>query len=127
MPSLSIVFASLAAILHVLFFLMESLFFMNPKVYKTFGAKSGEEANILRLLYFNQGFYNLFLALGIFGGVILLNGIYAAAGKGIILFSCGNMFLASVVLLISKPKMLRGVLIQGLCPVIAILAWYFGR
>lgn len=127
MSSISIVFASLAALLHVLFFSLESLFFMNPKVYKTFGARTLEEAATLRLLYFNQGFYNLFLAMGVFGGVFLLQGEHVSAGKAVILFCCASMFLASMVLLFSKPKMLRGVIIQGLCPLIAILTWYFGR
>lgn len=127
MPSLSIVFASLAAIFHVLFFALESLLFMNPKVYKTFGAKNIEEAQTLKLLYFNQGFYNLFLALGIFAGVLFLQGVHASAGRGMILFCCASMFGASMVLLISKPKMLRGVVLQGLCPLLSLIFYYLGR
>ena len=110
MPTISLVFAAIAAILHVLFFLMESIFYMNPKVYRNFGVKKTEDAQILKLSMFNQGFYNLFLSGGVFAGIYLLQTEHIAAGKTLILFCCAYMFLASVVLFISKPNMLRGVL-----------------
>ena len=43
MPTISLIFATIAAIFHVLFFLMESVFWMNPKVHKTFGMKNTDE------------------------------------------------------------------------------------
>jgi uncharacterized membrane protein len=42
----------------------------------------------------------------------------------LMLFCCASMFAASIVLLVSKPNMLRGVFIQGLCPLLAILTWW---
>ena len=58
-----LIFAGIALLFHIWAFLMESLFFMNPKVYPLFGARSAEEAQAVKLMTFNQGFYNLFLAL----------------------------------------------------------------
>lgn len=125
MPSISIVFAALAGLIHVLFFLMESIFWMNPKVYKSFGMKSTEEAGQFKLSFFNQGFYNLFLAIGVFTGIYFLQDEYVLSGTILILFCCACMLTASLVLFVSKPKMLRGVFIQGLAPLIAILSWWF--
>ncbi|MFN8296959.1 MAG: DUF1304 domain-containing protein [Chitinophagales bacterium] len=122
MTAISIVFAIVAALFHVLFFLMESVFWMNPKVHKSFGIKTVEEASQFKLSFFNQGFYNLFLAIGVFTGIYFLQGEYAVAGKILILFCCASMLGAAIVLLVSKPKMLRGVFIQGLAPFIAILS-----
>lgn len=127
MPTISLIFATIAAIFHVLFFLMESVFWMNPKVHKTFGMKNTDEAVQFKLSFFNQGFYNLFLAIGVFVGIYLLQGELELAGKTLILFCCYCMLAASIVLFISKPGMLRGVFIQGLCPLVAIVCNLFCR
>lgn len=125
MPTLSIVFAAIAGLIHVLFFLMESVFWMNPKVHKGFGIKSLEEAEQFKISFFNQGFYNLFLAIGMFVGIYLLHGEYLIIGKTLVVFCSASMIAASLVLLVSKPGMLRGVFIQGLCPLIALICWWF--
>ncbi len=130
MPTLSIVFAAIAGLIHVLFFLMESVFWMNPKVHKGFGIKSLEEAEQFKISFFNQGFYNLFLAVGVFIGIILQFSFFGecwkyAAGETLVVFCSASMLAASLVLLVSKPGMLRGVFIQGLCPLIALICWWF--
>jgi putative membrane protein len=125
MPTLSIVFAAIAGLIHVLFFLMESVFWMNPKVHKGFGIKSLEEAEQFKISFFNQGFYNLFFAVGMLVGIYLLHGEYLIIGKTLVLFCSASMLAASLVLLFSKPGMLRGVFIQGLCPLIALICWWF--
>jgi putative membrane protein len=56
-----LVFAALAAVLHVYIFVMESLTWTSPRTRATFGT-TGETAEITKELAFNQGFYNLFLA-----------------------------------------------------------------
>ena len=45
-------------------------------MFARFGLRSAEDAAIVRPMAFNQGFYNLFLALGIAGGLALV-----AAGR----------------------------------------------
>ncbi|HQV79327.1 MAG TPA: DUF1304 domain-containing protein [Chitinophagales bacterium] len=127
MSSISIVFAAIAGLFHVLFFLIESIFWMHPKVHKVFGVTTPELAKQFKINFFNQGFYNLFLAIGVFIGIYLLQGEQAIIGKTLIIFCCASMLAASIVLYISKPGMLIGMLIQGAAPLIAILSWYLGR
>ncbi|MCB1604849.1 MAG: DUF1304 domain-containing protein [Gammaproteobacteria bacterium] len=118
------VFALIAALLHVLIFCMESLWFMKPGVYKRFGAKTVEDAESKRLFAFNQGFYNLFLAIGIFIGLGLLHsGGYLQVAQTLILFCTASMLFAGIVLIISGGiRMLRAGVIQLLFP---LLTWVF--
>jgi putative membrane protein len=127
MTAVTLIFAFLAALLHVLFFLMESVFYMNPKVHRNFGVRRIEDAQTLKLTMFNQGFYNLFLSAGIFAGMYLLQTDHIVVGKTLILFCCTSMFLAAVVLFVSKPNMLKGVFIQGLCPLIALVSYFLAN
>lgn len=117
-------FALIAALLHVLIFCMESLWFMRPQVYQRFGAQTLADAEARRLFAYNQGFYNLFLALGIFAGLALLHsGGDAVVGRTLILFNCACMFGAGLVLLSSAGKpMLRAAVMQALFPA---LTWGF--
>ena len=57
-----LIFAALAALLHVVIFYMESINWEGPLARKTFGG-TAEEARPHAFYAFNQGFYNLFLAL----------------------------------------------------------------
>ncbi|MCH7230394.1 DUF1304 domain-containing protein [Glycomyces sp. L485] len=59
-------FAFLAAALHVYIWVMERLRFGDPKIHGgVFGAPSAD-VDTVRSWAFNQGFYNLFLAVGAF-------------------------------------------------------------
>lgn len=117
-------FALLAAALHVLIFCMESLWFMQPRVHKRFGAATRADAEARQLFAFNQGFYNLFLALGVLLGLGLIAlGGNQTIGTTLILFNCACMLGAAVVLLFSAGRqMLRAAVMQGIFP---LLAWVF--
>jgi len=118
-------FALLAAVLHVLVFCMESVWFMQPRVHKRFGAATTADAEACRLFAFNQGFYNLFLAIGIFVGLglIHLRG-NIIVGQTLVLFNCACMLGAAVVLFFSAGRpMLRAAAIQGIFPILAWLFW----
>ncbi len=120
---LGIVFASLAAVLHVFIFLMESILWTTPSTWKRFGLASQEDAETLRPMALNQGFYNLFLAIGVFVGFALLpHAALATAGVMLILFSTGSMLAASIVLVISQPKLVRAALTQGALPLLAVIS-----
>lgn len=71
MPIVVIVLATLAALIHVWFFVMESVWFEQERVWRRFGLTSPEDAAIVRSFAFNQGFYNLFLAVGVGLGLAL--------------------------------------------------------
>jgi putative membrane protein len=71
----------------------------------------------------NQGFYNLFLAVGVFVAFFLLpHPTLHAAGVMLLLFSCASMLAAALVLVISNPKMARAAVTQGLLPLIAVVS-----
>jgi putative membrane protein len=117
MQSIAIVAAALAAGIHVWFFAMESVWFMRPGVYGRFGLQSESEASIVRVFAYNQGFYNLFLAVGVIVGLgLLLVGEFEAA-RVLILFACAVMVAAGVVLYRFNR---RGALLQALPSVVAI-------
>ncbi len=69
---LGVVGAVLASALHVAFFVVESLRFRNPATWRAFGLGSQAEADVVAPMAFNQGFYNLFLAIGTVTGVVVL-------------------------------------------------------
>ena len=119
------ILALLAAALHVLFFCMESLWFMQPRVHRRFGAATAADAAAARLFAFNQGFYNLFLATGIVAGVAVLHlGGNAAVGQTLVLFCCTCMLAASLVLVGSAGRRVwRAACIQGLLPLFAWVCW----
>lgn len=120
---IAIVFAALAALLHVFIFLMESVLWMRPATWKRFGITSQDDAATMRPMALNQGFYNLFLAVGILVAFFLLPhpGLHAA-GVMLLLFCCASMLAAALVLLISNPKLARAALTQGIFPLIAVIS-----
>lgn len=121
MSLLAQVFAVIAALLHVSFFVMESLVFSRPKVWKQFGLKSQADADVVKPVMFNQGFYNLFLAVGALVGVGLVHTSAVASGVAAVVFGCGCMLLAALVLVSSNRHFLRASLVQGTMPLLALL------
>ena len=124
LPAVAVVFALVAALIHVLFFVLESVLFRRPVAWRTFGVRSQQDAETTRDWALNQGFYNLFLAVGAVVGVLLATAgdpATSGAGVGMVLLAMGSMLGAALVLLVTKPAMLRGVVIQGVAPLIAIV------
>jgi putative membrane protein len=117
--------ALVAGAVHVWFFAMESIWFTRPAIWRRFGLGSDEDARTVRSWAYNQGFYNLFLAVGVVIGLALVAVGDQAAGRAIVLFACGSMIAAAVVLVTHSPQLLRAGLIQGLPPLVAILAVVF--
>lgn len=105
----------LAGAIHVLIFCMESLWWTTPRVQKRFRQTPGE-AQATRLFAFNQGFYNLFLTIGVFSGFVLTLAGHPTVGMTLATWSCLSMVGAAMVLLASAPQMKRGALIQGAAP-----------
>ena len=74
--------AFVAALIHVLFFYYESVTFSRPETWRRFGLQTQEQADIVRPMAYNQGFYNLFLALGIVVGLVLVIERLGRGGPG---------------------------------------------
>jgi putative membrane protein len=120
---IAIAAAIVAAAIHAWFFALESVWFMRPAVFRRFGVKSEEEARIVRSFAYNQGFYNLFLAAGVVIGLVLcLAGDGVAGGRAIVLFACGSMVAAGVVLVTQNRAFAAAAAIQAVPPLVAIVA-----
>jgi putative membrane protein len=111
--------AGLAALVHVYIFWLEALVFETTGR-KAFGV-SEQDAAIMKPWAYNQGFYNLFLAIGTAVGVGIL-GANRNAGVALIIFGIGSMFTAALVLITSDPAKARGAVVQGLFPSIGLIA-----
>ncbi len=121
MSALAQLFALIAALLHVLFFLLESLLFAKPNVWSRFGVRSQADAEVVRPMALNQGYYNLFLAIGVIIGVVLSHTDSQTAGIAVAVFGLACMLGASLVLIISNPRLARAALIQGAPPLLALI------
>jgi len=112
--------AILAAVVHVLIFCMESLWWTTPKVRARF-RQAPEQADATKLFAFNQGFYNLFLAIGTFAGLALILLGQPDSGLTLVSWNCLFMVGAAIVLAASAPQLRRGALIQGTAPLVFLL------
>jgi putative membrane protein len=123
---ISSVFAVLAGLVHVYIFFLESIAWTSPRVRKVFGIATEAEAQATRALAFNQGFYNLFLAIGAVLGVILLATGSADTGWTLVVFSCVCMLGAAVILAATGRKYLTSALVQGSFPFLALVFAFIG-
>ncbi len=142
-----LVLVGIAGVIHVGIFLLESILWRSRRTWRNFGVASEADAEIARPWAFNQGFYNLFLAIGALGGGV--GGIVASATVGVAsfgwaaytplsgavlapaigptawtfvaAFSALCMVGAAIVLIASsRGVMLRGALLQGIVPLVGL-------
>jgi len=120
MITAALIVAALAALLHVYIFTMESLTWTSPRTRATFGT-TPEEAETTKLLAFNQGFYNLFLAIVTGIGIAAVVMGHKSVGAALIFAGVGSMAAAASVLLISARDKARAAVTQGLFPAITLV------
>lgn len=114
MALLATVFIGITALLHVYIFIMESIQWRQPAIWKRFGVASQADADTMAVMAYNQGFYNLFLAIGAALGLILYWTSAHQAGLALAAFTSASIVFAAIVLLTSGKRRLRPALIQGL-------------
>ena len=119
MITIGLIFAGLAALLHVYIFVMESLTWTTPRTRAVFGT-TVEEAQTTKMLAFNQGFYNLFLAIVTIAGIAAIVLGHKAVGAALVFAGIGSMLAAAVVLIASSREMMRSAVIQGAFPLISV-------
>ena len=119
MLTVALVFAGLAALVHVYIFWLEALAFETTGR-KTFGV-SAADAAVMKPWAYNQGFYNLFLAIGTGVGVAI-SGANRDAGLALVVLGIGSMLAAALVLVTSDPSKARGAVVQGLFPLLCLLS-----
>lgn len=117
-----LVLAALAAVLHVYIFVLEVFLWTAPRGRKTFGTTE-DEAQVTKSLAFNQGFYNLFLAIVTAVGIaVALASEHAAVGHALVFAGTGSMLAAALVLFLSAPDKRRAAVTQGTLPLLAVIA-----
>lgn len=122
MTTAALVFAGLAGLLHVYIWTMESLTWRKPATWKRFGVANQEEAEVQRLFAFNQGFYNLFLAVIAGLGVVHVATGHVSIGWTLVFASTASMLGAALVLASCGKQYARAAIMQGTFPALAIVA-----
>lgn len=120
-----LVLAGLAVLIHVYIFYMESIAWTGAKARATFGTTI-EEAEATKSLAFNQGFYNLFLAIAVAVGITFIASGATAVGTTLVLTGAGSMAAAALVLFASSPDKRGAALKQGVLPLLGVIALIIG-
>ena len=121
-----LVLAAAAAAFHVFIFALESLRWTEPETRKIFGVASEADALTTKALAFNQGFYNLFLALTALLGVGFVIIGLTTIGLTLVFAGTGMMLAAALVLVLSDRTKLRAAAMQGTLPLLAVIATAIG-
>lgn len=103
----------LIAVIHIYIFCLESIWWGKPSTNRAFGVTDAN-AQIMKPLAFNQGFYNLFLAIallvGFFWGLRQDSIVPANTLKD---YATLSILGAGLVLWLSEPKLVKPALIQA--------------
>ena len=110
----------IAALVHVYVFVLESLLWTTPRARTIFGLDE-QTARTTAPMAFNQGFYNLFLAVEIVAGIVLHAVGHHTVGAVLVLVGALSMVGAGIVLLASDRSKVRPALIQILPALIGSL------
>ncbi|MBO3663045.1 DUF1304 domain-containing protein [Microbacterium stercoris] len=115
----ALIFAGLAALVHVYIFVLETLRWEAERTRAIFGT-SAEDARITKPLAANQGVYNLMLALVTAVGIALTVPV-PDAGAALVLAGTGSMLGAALYLAATDRTKLRPATTQGAFPLLAVL------
>ena len=122
MTTAALVLAGIAAALHVYIWTMESITWKQPATWKRFGLESQADADTTAPMAYNQGYYNLFLAvIAIIGIVLVVVADRDDAGWALVIAACGSMAAAALVLLSTGAGYARAAATQGTVPALAVL------
>lgn len=125
MTIIGLVLTGLAAVLHIFIFYLESIAWTSPRARATFGTTESE-AEASKSLAFNQGFYNLFLALAVVIGIIAYAAGAPQIGLTLVFTGAGSMVAAALVLALSSPELIASALKQGTLPLLGVLSLLIG-
>lgn len=118
MLTVALVLAGLAALVHVYIFWLESLAFETAGR-RVFGVVAAD-VPAMKPWALNQGFYNLFLAVGTTVGIAISH-TNRDAGLALVLLGVGSMLAAALVLVTSDRTKARGAVVQGVFPALCLL------
>ncbi|MFS0852424.1 DUF1304 domain-containing protein [Microbacterium sp. 179-I 3D4 NHS] len=121
-----LVLAAAAAAFHVFIFALESLKWTEPETRRIFGVASEADAVTMKQLAFNQGFYNLFLALTTLFGIGFVLFGFTTIGLTLTFAGTGMMLAAALVLVLSDRTKARAAAMQGTLPLLAVVVTAVG-
>jgi len=116
-----LVLAAVAGAVHVFIFYLESVAWTTPRARAVFGTTE-QQAVVTKELAYNQGFYNLFLAIMVFLGIALVAAGQRAVGCTLVLAGAGSMAAAATVLFLSAPDKRGAAIRQGAIPLLGVIA-----
>lgn len=121
---LSFMLFALAGFIHIGFFIFESFVLQRPGAHKILKLSESEHTAV-KVWAFNQGFYNLYIAIGTFVGlyfVLTKQVMYA----GLLTSYCGVMMIgAGVILGVSSPQLRKWALLQIAPPLLGFIFLFF--
>ena len=121
MITTGLILAALAALLHVYIFYMESIAWTSTRVRATFGLTEAEAA-ATKEMAFNQGFYNLFLAVVTGAGIVAYIAGATGVGVALVFAGTGSMLAAALVLFLSSAAKRRAAAVQGVLPLLSLVS-----
>lgn len=118
----------LPAAIHLYIFVLESFLWGKPRTNQVFGLRPAD-VEATRALAFNQGVYNLLLALAIVAGAALWMGVPAFdkgpfAGQVLLCYGLGSIAVAGLTLLASAPRLWKSALIQLVPAVLGLVVTF---
>ncbi|GAA0318361.1 DUF1304 family protein [Kineococcus aurantiacus] len=112
MTAVALAVTAVAALVHVYVFVLESFRWTGPRAARVFGLDAAT-ARTTAPLAFNQGFYNLFLAVEVVAGALALAAGHRTAGAVLVLAGTLSMTGAGLVLVASDRSKARAALVQA--------------
>lgn len=125
MIAAGLIFAGVAIALHVYIWVLESFLWTSDATTRKFGMTK-TQAEQTRQLAFNQGYYNLFLAITAAAGVYVFQSGQTGVGLALITAGLGSMVAAGLVLALNDRRKVRPALIQLTAPLMALALLYTG-
>lgn len=118
---LASIFVSLAVLIHIYIWVLESFLWDKPRGLQTFNMESNRAA-LTKEMAVNQGLYNLLLAVVAFAGLIALWSGSLAVAKALIFAGAGSMAIAGIFLFATSADKRRPALIQLVPPLVGVIA-----
>lgn len=113
--------AAISGALHIFIFYLEVFAWASPLARNIFGSQSSEELAITTFYAYNQGVYNLALAILALSGALVLP-YHSAIGLTLILSGCGSMLLAALALGCASSKHRAAACKQGIIPLLTLIS-----
>jgi len=132
MNRVALVFTSLTILIHIMVFFGESMFWGLPSIHEgvvaainvSTAATVMEQSQILELVFFSQGFYNLFIALSGIAGLVFARLGLLQVGLTLVCNTC-LFALGAGIVLASSTTAYPAAAIQGVPPLLALIGIYF--